>query len=210
MSSRYRPLILAGIGLFSVWLIAMAGFFIARNSKVTAEKVREYVDATDLSKLSGASRAKAIRELADKLNKLSIEERRRARLDGFVRGWFNQMTEDEKAEFIELTMPTGFKQMITAFEQLPEEKRRKTIDDAMKRLRTQRERDRESAALRGETDSQSSTNEPALSKELQDKVTTIGLKTFYSESSAQAKAELAPLMEEIQRSMESGRAFRGR
>jgi len=207
MSSRYRPLIFAVIGLVSVWVIAMAGFYIARNSEMTAEKIRAYVEETDFAKLSGDARAKALRELADKLNRLSAEERRQSRRDGLGRSWFGQMTEAEKAEFLELTMPTGFKQMIAAFEQLPEEKRKKTIDDAVKRMREAREQEGEDGGLAG---TRRGTNSPALSKELQEKVATIGLKTFYSESSAQAKAELAPLMDEIQRSMESGRAFRNR
>ncbi len=104
-------------------------------------------------------------------------------------------------------MPTGFKQMITAFEQLPAEKRKETIDQAMFRLRRAREEGRGGlgGAGRGGTN-----GAPALSEELQGQVRRIGLQTFYSQSSAQTKAELAPLLEELQRVMESGRPFRQR
>ena len=182
-----------------IWAVALAGYFIAKNAKVTADKVRAYVEAVDLSKLSAANRAAALRKLADMLNRLSIEERREMRMGRTMGDWFAQMTEEEKAAFIEATMPTGFKQMIAAFEELPEEKRRRTVDQAIKQLREQQ----------GGGGS-NGTNQPALSPELEAKVRTIGLKSFYSESSAQTKAELAPLLEEMQRNMESGRPFRGR
>lgn len=184
----------------------MTGYRIARNTRVTAEKVSAYVQATDLGKLTGEARAQALKRLADMLNALSAEERRRVRLERTTSGWFEQMTEAEKGAFIEATMPTGFKQMLTAFEQLPEDKRRKTVDDAMRRLRESRDQPQ----TRGGGGPAGTNAPPVLSEDLQAKVRTIGLKTFYSQSSAQTKAELAPVLEELQRVMESGRAFRGR
>ena len=174
---------------------------------MTAEKVKSYAESVDISKLSGAARAKAIRELEDMLNALSLEERRKARVERSAWSWFDRMTEEEKAAFLEATMPTGFKQMLTSFEQLPEEKRRKAIDDSLRRLREARD---QTAGGLGSGKQGSTNSPPVLSDDLQAKIRTIGLKTFYSQSSAQTKAELAPVLEELQRTMESGRPFRGR
>jgi hypothetical protein len=202
LSERWRPVVFSAAAILAIWAVATTGYIIARNSKMTAEKLKAYADSVDLSKLSASARARAIQELADKLNKLSGEERRRARIDRMTNRWFEQMTEEEKAQFIEQTMPTGFKQMLSAFEQLPEDKRQRSVADAVRRLK-------DAQAQAGQ-----STNGPAgtnqLSAELQAKVRTIGLKTFYSQSSAQTKAELAPVLEELQKVMESGRPFRGR
>jgi len=149
------------------------------------------------------------KKLADMLNALSLEERRQARLDRIPWLWFNQMTEDEKAAFIEATMPTGFKQMLAAFEQLPEEKRHRTIDDTLRRLREAQDKTQTGTGS-GQGRAGGTNRPPPLSPELEAKVRSIGLQTFYSQSSAQTKAELAPVMEELQRVMESGRPFRGR
>ena len=207
MSQRWRPVVYSAIAVCGIWLVALAGYRIARNAKMTAEKVKAYAESVDISKLSGAARAKAIQDLEDMLNALSLEERRKARLERQAWSWFDKMTEQEKAAFLEATMPTGFKQMLTSFEQLPEEKRRKAIDDALRRLKEQR--GQMGAGLGG--GNRGGTNgPPVLSEDLQAKMRTIGLKTFYSQSSAQTKAELAPVLEELQRVMESGRPFRGR
>ncbi len=200
---RKRAIGVALLAIVGIWVLALAGYFIAKNAKVTAEKVQAYVAAVDLSKLSAAERAEALRKLADMLNRLSLEERREMRMGRMIGDWFALMTEEEKATFIEATMPTGFKQMIAAFEELPEDRRKRTVDQAMKRLREQQQQ-------QGPFGESNGTNAPPLSPELEAKVRTIGLKSFYGESSAQTKAELAPLLEEMQRSMESGRPFRGR
>ena len=207
LSQRWRPVFFCGVAVCAIWLVALAGYRIARNSKMTAEKVKAYAEAVDISKLSGAARAKALKELADKLNALSLEERRKARMEREAWSWFDRMTEEEKAGFLEATMPTGYKQMLTAFEQLPEEKRRKAIDDSLRRLKEARDQ----GAMGPGSGNRGGTNSPpVLSEELQARMRAIGLKTFYSQSSAQTKAELAPLLEELQRVMESGRPFRGR
>ena len=207
ISQRWRPVCFALLAVVAIWLVAMTGYTIAKNRKMTEEKVRAYAESVDLSKLSGDARARAIKRLADMLNALSLEERRKARLDRLTWVWLNAMTEEEKAAFIEATMPTGFKQMITAFEQLPDDKRKQTIDDAMRRLREDGGR-QGFGPRRGNT--QGTNAPPPLSDQLQAQIRTIGLKTFYSQSSAQTKAELAPLLDEMQRVMESGRPFRNR
>ncbi len=206
-NQRWRPVWFSALALVAVWVIAITGYTMAKNSRVTAEKVRRYAESVDLRTLSGAARAKAIQKLADMLNGLPVEERRRARMERAAGRWFEEMTEEEKGAFIEATMPTGFKQMLNAFEQMPEEKRRRAVDDALRRLKEAQGQNQ----MQPEAGNQGSTNRLApLSEELQAKVRTIGLKTFYSQSSAQTKAELAPVLEELQRVMESGRPFRGR
>jgi hypothetical protein len=206
LSQRWRPVFFAVAAIIAIWVVTVAAYRYARNARVTADKVKTYAESVDLNKLSGDARAKAIRKLADMLNALSIEERRKARLERAAAGWFEQMTDEEKGAFIEATMPTGFKQMLAAFEQLPEDKRHKSIDDALRHLREEQNR-----IQAGEGDPNAGTNgEPVLSPELQAKIRTIGLKTFYSRSSAQTKEELAPVLEELQHVLESGRPFRGR
>lgn len=200
MNPRYKPILIAGTVFVAAWVLALVGMRIAANARMTADKMAAALRATDLGKLNAEERARRLRELADKLNALSRNDRRQARAD---RDWdrlWEQMSEEEKSSFVERTMPSGVKQMLTAFEQLPEDKRRHAITNAMARMRAQRER--------GEFPADDERDREPLSEALQKKVVTTGLKTFYAESSAQTKAEVAPLLEEMQRMMQSGQMFR--
>jgi len=202
LNPRLRPVLLAVATLVAIWVVVIAGYEFARNARVTPEKVRAYIESVDFSHLSAADRAAAIKKLAAMLNALTLEERRSLRLDRTA--WFNEMTEAEKSEFLEATLPTGFKQMLAAFEDMPPDKRKHVVDQAMKQLQDARN----NQADDGQPPSPGN-NGVVLSPELQEQVTKIGLQSFYSQSSAQTKAELAPLLEEMQRTMESGRMMRG-
>lgn len=195
--------------IVGIWVLAWAGQRYFEHLKMTAEKVRAYVDSVDFTHLAGDSRARALKELEDKLNGLSYEERQKLREERLMNGWFKEMTEDEKAQFIEATMPTGIKQMLTAFQQLPDDKRKKVVDDTLRSLRDERQRAATNGvAFTNGVAAQNNTNAPPISPELEAKIRTIGLNSFYSQSSAETKAELAPVLEEMQRTMESGRMLR--
>jgi hypothetical protein len=200
-----RRFVLGGAVAF-LCAAACAGYFLSQDNRMTAQKVRGYADSVDFAKLSATDRSKAIHDLAEKVNALSLEERRRWRLDGSWRAWFAQMSEAEKGEFIDATLPSGVTQVINEFEDLPKVKREQTIEGAMKQLQQTHK-----LSLNREpghdTDAYGTNGPPPLSAELEKRVLAIGLRTYYRESSAETKAELAPLLEELQHQMQNGRVF---
>jgi hypothetical protein len=209
-------MIWGGLALVLVWGLVVAGWRWAEAAKVTPDRVRAYLASVDLNQLSAADRASALRRLAEQLNALSWEDRRQMRLDGTLASWLEAMNEEERLAFVEATLPTGMTQMLSAFDELPEDRRRRIIEESVSRLRTEQERwlaeggDSSDEPGEGGGDGGMAGPTVGLSPEMEEKVRELGLKTFYRESSAQAKAELAPLLEELQRSMESGRGFRRR
>ena len=204
MNPKMRLLLLPVVALAVASLVAWVGYGISRNQQVTAEKVRQFADSANLERLSGAARTDALHKMEDLINSLSVEERRKWRLEGASHQWFDDLTEAEKGGFIEATLPTGFRQWLNTFDELPGDKRRQFMDDLLTRLKETHQlvTDREP----GQTNGMYGTNgTPVLSPELERKARTIGLKTFYTESSAETKAELAPFLEELQQQMEHGK-----
>jgi hypothetical protein len=203
MNRRTRTWMFALAALAGVWLAAWAGYSIAQSRKITADKVKATLAATDLNRVPTADRTKVLAELARQLNALPFEERRDARLNGEWDRLFAAMSEEERRAFLEATMPTGMKKMISHFEQLPEATRKKTVDDAMRRLR---EAERTGAVESGPD----GRGRPGveLAPETRQRMVTVGLDTFFKESSSQTQAEVLPLLEEMQRSMQRGRVLR--
>ena len=203
LSRRHRPIVYSLAAIVLIWLVTAAGYMVAKNSKMTAEKVLAYEQSVDFASLTGADRERAMHKLEAMLNALTLEERRKVWAD-IMSSWFAKMTEAEKGEFLEATMPTGFKLMISAFEQLPAAKRQATIDNALKNLK--KTQDGLQSGVPFPKPKNNGTNRPPpLSPELQDKITTMGLKSFYGQSTPEMKAELAPVLEEMQNVMQMSR-----
>jgi hypothetical protein len=163
---------------------------------MTAEKVYAYQHSLDLARLSAAERLKALKGLAERLNALSPDERQHWRLD---LDWFRQLTDEEKAYFLDAFLPGEMQVALHMFEQWPPDRQREEIDKAMAELRKNAANPDAFAAehLRG-------TNGPLFTPELDKQIRTVGLNALYSKGSAQTKAQLTPLLLEVQRQFESG------
>jgi hypothetical protein len=191
---RQRTIWYAIVAIALAWTLALTGFFIARKSKQTAERVQQFMDTMNLRSLSAAERAKRLHELVDKLNSLSPEERRKWHLD---RDFFRELTDEERMWFIDAVLPSEMHVVLDMFDQMPKEQRQQQIDKALEELRAHPDPKRD----RG-------TNAITLSPEVEKQIRTVGLKSFYSGSSAQAKAELMPLLLEVQHQFDSGRGLK--
>src|SRR6476620_10987916 len=129
---KRRPVLKAIFAIAVAWALAWSGYVISKHSRMTAEKVSQYQQSIDLARLSAADRLKALKALAEKLNALSPEERQLWRLD---LDWFQQLTDEEKAYFIDAFLPGEMQMALRMFEKWPKERQRQEIDNAMRELR---------------------------------------------------------------------------
>ncbi len=192
-------MLFAALALVAVWMATVTAFHFSGKARMTAEKIRQFTLATDLTNLSPADRDEKIRALADRVNALPFDERLKWRRTDEWKKWFAEMTEAERRQFIVATLPTGFKQTLEAFDQLPADQRRQFVADAIQRLREDG-----AAGINQSLADYGPGGPPPLSPELEKQARVLGLQEFYSDSSAESKAELAPLLEEMQRQLQAG------
>ena len=169
-----------------VWLVAGSVVFFARRAKVTPETVATYVAAHPVEGKAPAERAKIVEKLAGQMNQLAYEDRRGVRMGKGLDGFFRGLTPEEQARFLDLTLPTGFKQMMAALNKMTPEKRQSFVTKALEDMK-KREGERP-------PDEQLDAN----ARKIMDQ----GFKTFYSEASAEVKMDVAPLIEQLQKNLQ--------
>lgn len=190
---KFRPWLSLALVLATIWIGASIALRGIREQKPTAERLLAFVESRDLDTLRGTERARHLEALADRLNRLPFEERQKLREERALRGIFEQMNPDEQGRFLDRTLPTGFREVMEAFNKMTSEERRRYVERALRDMR----------ARAGEID------QARMEERLDDaqvrKIIDQGLQSFYRDSTAETKMDLAPLIEEMQAQMQGFR-----
>ncbi len=190
----------AAIAIALLWAAVGITFWAAGRAKATPEKIAAYLEKHPLSEVQDeAEREKLIRKVANQVNQLDYEQRQAARdrENPYARDFFENLSPDERALFVELTIGPTFDHMMRAFNAMEPEARRQIAQRTIRQLKEGgRMPEREAEQL----------EEGGV--ELFERVTKEGLRAFYQEASADTKIDFAPVLEEMQRVLRSPRMRR--
>jgi hypothetical protein len=181
-----RPLwIKAALVIIAIWAVAGGAIFWARSIKVTPESFTKYVETHPIAGKTGRDRAKIVEKVAEQMNALGYEERREFRMGKRLDGFFKNLTAEEQGRFLDLTLPTGFKQMMDSLNKMDPEQRKKFVERSLRDMQRDAER-----APDAELDANAR------------KIIDQGFKSFYSDASAEVKMDVAPLIEQLQKNLQ--------
>ncbi len=194
MNSRNSGLIKGGVCLIVIWAVIGLSIKLVRSAKPTAEKVTTYLVDNDLSGISDeARRREVIGRTAEMLNAMDADELEA--LNGKEendprRKLFGELSSEEQLYFLERRIGRAFEQIMESFNAMDREERKKIVERSMKRIQD-----------RGDGNGGPFDDE---NPEVAEQITDAGLKAYYSTANAETKIDLAPLLEEMQRTIAQG------
>jgi hypothetical protein len=168
-----------------VWLVIGGAIWIVRKNRPTPERIAEFVNANSLEGKAASERAKLIESVAGQVNRLEYEQRRELDRQRKLEVFWKALTAEEKSRYLDLVLPTGFKQMMESFNKMEPGKRRRMVQKAVDDLRS-REGERPERAL----------NDPQFRK-----IVDQGLKSFYSDATIDAKMDALPFLEALEQTV---------
>lgn len=169
------------LALAVVWLVVGVTVKWSRSVRVTAASVTTYIDENPLADLSATAREKVIDGVVAQINALDFEQREHLRKERIDRKFFQQLTDGERQEFLDRTLPEGFRQLMLSLNKMSPEKRRKLVNRALSDIK----------------DGDPAAGDPVDRAEAE-KFVALGMEAFYSEASAEVKLDFAPVIERLQ------------
>jgi basic membrane lipoprotein Med (substrate-binding protein (PBP1-ABC) superfamily) len=188
-----RTWIIGLLSLAAVWAVALTGMAIARSRQVTPEKVIAFVNDNPLKEKSPQDREKFVRELADKVNRLSFEQRQQMRDDKPLWQAFEQMNDTERKLWLDLTLSRSVKKMMLAFNDMSPSKRKELVDEALQNMKKNQRRN-------GDGELGKRVNDENMKR-----IVDEGMKAFMTDANAATKIDLQPLIEQMQRVLQMER-----
>ena len=176
------------LALGAVWAVAAGAIHWLHASQPTAASVTDYLAHARIDTRTGRDREKTIRSVEDQLNDVSFEERQHLQRSGVARQFYRALTPAEQAAFLDATLPADFRQMMDAFNKMDPAKRKAFVERAVDEMKQHE----------GEGPP------PGVDEQMNQRFIDQGMKSFYSDASADTKLDLAPLIEQMQRNLQGG------
>ncbi len=171
-----------------LWAAIAGATALVRKYRATPENISAFISANKLDGKSPAERAKVIETVASQVNRLEYDQRQELNKQRRIEPFWNSMSIAEKSRYLDLVLPTGFKQMHENFNKMERGKRQRLVEKAARELR-----EKEGELAPG--------LDPALLKKLVDQ----GLKSFYSDATIDAKMDAMPFLEALEQTVKWSR-----
>ena len=175
--------------LVVLWAVVYATTSAVRRSRPTPESIAEFVGTNSLDGKPSVERAKLIEAVASKVNRLEYDQRRELNEQRKIEGFWTALNDEEKARYLDLVLPTGFKQMMENFNKMEPGKRKRVVQKAVENLRSEA----------GDLPARN-LNDPQLRK-----IVDQGLKSFYSDATIDAKMDALPFLEALEQTVKWSR-----
>ena len=172
--------------LVLIWAGAFAAVWLVRQTEPTAEDVQRLLARQSVADLAGNARQDLINRLADRINRLSFEERQRLRRSEELNLFFLSLTEAERHAFMDATLPRGMRQLMQALNDMPAQERQRLVDRALRDLR------------------ETGPDETPVNVDDEEtrRLVSHGLEAYFEEASPETKLQIAPLIEQLQRRLQ--------
>ena len=168
-----------------VWGVVGGAIWIVRKNRPTPERIGAFVATNALDGKSAGERAKIIERVAAQVNRLEYDQRRELDKQRRMLPFWTAMSAEERSRYLDLVLPTGFRQMMENFNKMDPAKRKRMVQKAVDDLHSH-DGERPERAM----------DDPQFRK-----IVDQGLKSFYSDATIDAKMDALPFLEALEQTV---------